>query len=558
MFRLLVLLVLIAALAWSGQWLVAHPGSLAFNWLGYRIETSVVVGVLALLLIGLTISLIWSLVRFVFTAPRNMSRAAARRRRERGYEALSRGLIAVGSGDARAARREAAEAGRLIRHDPMTLLLRAQAAQLSGDGATARALFKEMAERQDTRLLGLRGLYVEARRAGESDAAFAFAEQAQKLSPVAWAGQALIERHAAESRWEHALAALERSGAAGQLDRAELARGRAALKLAIARDLADTETEKARALAAESLAAEPGLAPAAALVARLHGRRNDYKKAAKVIEKAWDVAPHPELAQAYVDMRPGDSSVDRLARARKLARLKPAEAEGRLALAAVAIAAREFAEARAALAPLVEGEARPTARVCAAMAHLEEAENHDAKAREWWGRAARAPRDKAWIADGLVSETWEPITPSGELGGYQWSAPDERHAPALDLPASIFEAPVAVLAPGTAEAAAGSAKPAPVDAGGAKQGDAKPAASKPGEAKPDPKPAEAKPGLDAPAAKASEAKPSDPNPVPAQPGEAVAAAKVDASPKVLSASPARPEPVVFPLPKAPDDPGVRP
>ena len=158
MFRLLVLLVLIVALAWSGQWLVAHPGSLAFNWLGYRIETSVVVGVIALVAIALVLALVWSLIRFVFTLPKAMSVAAHVRRRNRGYEALSRGLIAVGSGDARAARREAAEAGRLIRHDPMTLLLRAQAAQLSGDSATARALFQEMAGRADTKLLGLRGL----------------------------------------------------------------------------------------------------------------------------------------------------------------------------------------------------------------------------------------------------------------------------------------------------------------------------------------------------------------------------------------------------------------
>ena len=522
MIRVLVLLVLIAALAWSGQWLVAHPGSLAFNWLGYRIETSVVIGVVALLGAALAISLVWALVRFVFRLPRTMSLASKLRRRERGYEALSRGLIAVGSGDARAARREAAEAGRLIRHDPMTLLLRAQAAQLSGDGATARSLFQEMAKRPDTKLLGLRGLYVEARRAGENDAAFAFAEEAQKLSPVAWAGQALIERRAADGDWTQALDALERSGAAGQIDKAELARGRAALKLAMARDRAEGEPETARALAAEALTAQPGLAPAAALVSKLHARRGDARKAAKVIEQAWEHGSHPELAQAYVDVRPGESSVDRLARARKLARLKPNDPEGQLALAAVAIGAREFAEARAALTPLVEGDARPTARVCAAMAHLEEAESHDAKAREWWGRAARAPRDKAWIADGLVSERWEPLTPSGELGGYEWRTPDERLAPAVDLPASIFEAPpVAAIA---------EAKPA--------------AAVVTASAKTEPKiemKAEA-------SAKAVDG--------------AAKTAPQTAKPEPHSAKPephsAKPEPVVFPLPKAPDDPGVRP
>ena len=49
--------------------------------------------------------------------------------------ALSRGMIAVGAGDARAAAKHAADAGRLIAHEPMTKLLRAQAAQLAGDRA---------------------------------------------------------------------------------------------------------------------------------------------------------------------------------------------------------------------------------------------------------------------------------------------------------------------------------------------------------------------------------------------------------------------------------------
>jgi HemY protein len=527
MIRVLVLLGLIAALAVGGQLLLAHPGSVSFTWLGYSVQTSMLIGVVAVLAAALAISLLWGLARFLLRLPRVMSHASRRRKRDRGYEALSRGLIAIGAGDARAARREASEAGRLIRHEPMTLLLRAQAAQLSGDRATARALFEEMSQKPATRLLGLRGLYLESRRAGEHDAAFAYAEEAQKLMPVAWAGQALIERRAADGDWAAALDALERSAAAGQIEKDELAKGRAALKLATARDLAEREPETARALAQDALSADPGLAPAAALAAKLLGRRGDFRKAGKIVEQAWEREPHPELTQAYVDLRSGDSSMDRLARARKLLKLRPNDPEGRLAVAAVAIAAREFVEARAALAPLVEGDAAATARVCAAMAHLEEAEGHDAKAREWWGRAARAPRDKAWVADGLISESWEPVTPSGELGGYVWRTPDERLAPPIDLPASIFEpAPVAMVAAPTAEPA-----PAPATI-----------------AAPVPAPAPPPPAVPAVAATAA-----------AQPirlHDRAAPEPAAAPSRKPESSASRPEPVVFPLPKAPDDPGV--
>ena len=86
------------------------------------------------------------------------------RRGVRGYLAISRGLVAVGAGDARAARRAADEAERIAPGEPLALLLNAQVAQLSGDRAAAEHAFRAMAERDDTKLLGLRGLYIEAQR----------------------------------------------------------------------------------------------------------------------------------------------------------------------------------------------------------------------------------------------------------------------------------------------------------------------------------------------------------------------------------------------------------
>ena len=84
---------------------------------------------------------------------------------------MSRGLIAVGSGDARAAKKFTTEAVRIAPREPLTLLLSAQTAQLSGDRDAAVATFQEMADRDDTRVLGLHGLFVEAQRRHDHAAA---------------------------------------------------------------------------------------------------------------------------------------------------------------------------------------------------------------------------------------------------------------------------------------------------------------------------------------------------------------------------------------------------
>jgi HemY protein len=47
--------------------------------------------------------------------------------------------------------------------------------------------------------------------------------------------------------------------------------------------------------------------------------------------------------------------------------------------------------------------------------------------REWLARAARAARDPAWVADGIVSDEWLPASPvNGRLDAFKWETPVER------------------------------------------------------------------------------------------------------------------------------------
>jgi HemY protein len=110
-------------------------------------------------------------------------------------------------------------------------------------------------------------------------------------------------------------------------------------------------------------------------------------------------------------------------RAKHLASLAPNDIEGPIAVANAAIEAHEWQEARDALAPYLDG--RPPARICALMARIEAGEFGDrGREREWLARAVRAPRDRAWIADGYVSDRWLPISPvTGAVDAFEWKAP---------------------------------------------------------------------------------------------------------------------------------------
>ncbi len=122
----------------------------------------------------------------------------------------------------------------------------------------------------------------------------------------------------------------------------------------------------------------PTLIPAAALAGRLLGELGDLRRAARIVEAAWKANPHPELADTYAHLRPGDSARERLARVETLAQMTPGHIEGALAVARAAVDAQEFAAARAALAPLLSA---PTQRVAMLMAELEETESRRPRAR---------------------------------------------------------------------------------------------------------------------------------------------------------------------------------
>jgi HemY protein len=341
--------------------------------------------------------------------------------------ALSRGMVAVGAGDSRAARRHAAEAHRLIGEEPLTHLLRAQAAQLAGDRAAAEAAFRDMLDKPDTHTLGLRGLHLEARRRGDHHAALHFAAEASKHAALPWAGQAVLDHRAAEGDWAGALATVESNAAANLIDKPTANRWRAVLKTGIALERADREPQAALALAQEAVRLAPDLAPAAALAGRLLAAQGDYRRAAKIIEATYVKTPHPDLAATYLRMRPGDAASDRLARAKTLARVLPNHPETRLTVARAALEARDFSAAREAIAPLIAADApsRPTRRVCLLMAELERTERNDeGRAREWMARALHAAPDPQWTADGYVSDRWLPISPvTGRLDAFEWRVP---------------------------------------------------------------------------------------------------------------------------------------
>jgi HemY protein len=429
MIRILLFLLVVFALGLGFAWLADRPGEMVVTFAGYQYQVSLMVAAVAITVIVAAVMITWWLIKSIWNSPYTIARYFRVRQRDRGYQALSTGMIAAGAGDASLARRMNKQAAKLIRSDtePLISLLDAQASLLEGDHDSAREKFERMLDDPEMRLLGLRGLYLEAERLGDRAAARHYAGRAADIAPqLGWAIDSTLEEKTASGDWDGALALIDAQKSTRQVEKDVINRRRAVLLTAKAQDLLDTDLTAAKAAAIEANRLAPDFPPAAVVAAKTLFRQNDIRKGSKILEAAWKAEPHPAIADLYVHARPADAVLDRLSRAQKLESLRTNNVESSLAVARAALDAHEFRTAREAAEAAIRMQPREGAYLL--LADIEEAETGDeGRVRQYLAKAVRAPRDPAWVADGLVSERWAPVSPvTGKLDAFEWRVPVER------------------------------------------------------------------------------------------------------------------------------------
>src|ERR1700761_3838785 len=107
MIRMVWFLLLIALAAAGAAWVADQTGTVVLSWAGWRVETTLPVFALALGVTIVVALLLWSILVALWRAPERIRRSRHERRHARGRHAITQGLLAIGHGDARAARAHA-------------------------------------------------------------------------------------------------------------------------------------------------------------------------------------------------------------------------------------------------------------------------------------------------------------------------------------------------------------------------------------------------------------------------------------------------------------------
>ena len=396
MIRLILTVLLCAATAALAVFLTLNPGLVTVSFLGVEAEAPFALAAGVLILATFALAVAWWLIAKVWGAPDAFRKYRSRRKREQGFDALERALIASAAGQGQLAVRQASRAEALLDRPALSRLLAARAAEAAGDLDSAQIHYDAMLEDPKTRLVAQRGLASLAEARGEDQLVITHAGDAfERGGQARWAYEALFAAQVRAARWGEAETALSEGERRGHVDTPAARRMRAVLLTAKAKACEGADPDQAARLAEKAAEASPGFAPAAELAGRLLAEQRKHRRASEILEEAWRHAPHPALARTYGALRRSDTKAKRAERLRHLASLNPDHRESRLLLAETALDQSNRDAAQAALSPLT---AQPpvSARVCALAARLAQLNDDEAGARRWMARAAHAPGEADW------------------------------------------------------------------------------------------------------------------------------------------------------------------
>ncbi|KIN74468.1 heme biosynthesis protein HemY [Sulfitobacter guttiformis] len=424
----------VGALAWGAGYLLQADGGLQVRAFGQELNPGPLESVLLLVLLVFAVWIILKVLallvavwKFLNGDETALSRYFDRNRERRGFDALSEGMMALASGEGRVAMAKAAKAEKYLNKPELTNLLTAQAAEMAGDTRKAEEAYRKLIENEQTRFVGVRGIMKQKLAAGDNETALQLAEKAFALKPKhEETGDLLLRLQAEKEDWTGARKTLNTKLRNGQLPRDVHKRRDAVLALSEAKVIIDDSSSiEARETAIEANRMSPDLIPAAVMAAHGYIAQNKPRYATRVLKKAWEARPHPDLAAAFAAIAPDEAPPARIKRFAALTKINPTHPETRMLLSELHIANEDFPEARRALGDLVETD--PDARSVTLMAVIERGEGaSDTVVKGWLARAIAVPRGPQWICDNCqhIHNEWKPICENcSSFDTLEWKRP---------------------------------------------------------------------------------------------------------------------------------------
>ena len=429
----IILLTLSGLCAYSVIYLSGLSGYITLNINNSELNISIVMGVCVIFLLFLLLffglkflNLVVAVIRFLSGDETAITRYLNKSRQLNGNKALSSALISFYEGDSAEAMIHSNKAKKFLKNDKLSLLINAQIAQKSGDSKLTLASYKKLLGHSDTRLVALSGIVSEKIKVGQFKMALELSKKNVELYPKNIGNiNTLFNLQLQQKDWQGAVKTLQVKKTIEKIPRNSFLQQEAILIFE------DAKAKHVQGFSQEALAATlaavrqyPTFVVALCFLTELENISGNKRRIEKLLQKAWGLFPHPDIAKSYASLVKSESSEKRLRRFEPLIKINDKDPQTIILKAELFLATEEFSKAKELVSVLANND--PDNYILTLMAGVERASGAtDKVVREWLTKAVYAPKSPTWICSECGSQSeWTSICQSCEgFDSMTWARP---------------------------------------------------------------------------------------------------------------------------------------
>ena len=416
-------------------------GEVSVNGFGYSSIIQTNIFFLFLVLFLMILFFTYKIIRGFLSIPKKLSKKREDSRHQKGYNALTQGLVAIAAGDTKQATYFSRRAKNLLPmnqnnqggQQALHLLLEAQAARMRGEDTLAQNRFELLMQDKEAGFLGIRGLLKAAIDKGNDLLALEYAQQAAKLHPhQPWVIKTLYFLQIKNKKWSEVLETAVQAKKYNAFEKEKITSDEIAIYL-MRYDHDSNHENEAGALKnlKQAFKLDENFVPTIVRYAEYFIKKDKKKKAASIIKKAWAANPHPDLAKMWNQLAPSSekSQEKRTKWYKTLFDLNTNSVESHILMANAAVDMELWGVAKSYV--VTAEKIKPSARIYRLRAIVEQNTSHNEDSiHDLMEKASKSSPDKVWVCSltGIIYEEWTPIAaPHESFNTVIWQYPGARY-----------------------------------------------------------------------------------------------------------------------------------
>ena len=345
---------------------------------------------------------------------------------EKGYEAFTRGMVAIANKDFKKAVLENNKVSYYIKDKSLNLLLKSETLKIEKKFTELENVYDEMLKNENTKILGLKGLMKHNLYAQDYHHAFIYGEKLFNINhSIEKLYETLVKIISKTNNWHKLIEITEKALKFKLIDKKDFSTNKSIAYYEISKIKRYSEPKESISLIEKALKLRQYFPPYVCHYVELLIRDNQLNKAKKYLQKSWSHFTHPDYKK-LIEILSQKMKISHLNFASFVIEGSKNKSESHVLMAEVFIQDKNWIEARKYLLPYLEH--KPSREVCMLMSIIEKEENNDPqKANAWISRSNFGDINNIWICSitNISQEKWSSVSSAGYFNSLVWKKPQQ-------------------------------------------------------------------------------------------------------------------------------------